>query len=188
MVSTDNPQLQTMINNMPEKTGRALEEWFVEIQVKDLEKHSEIMKLLKGEYGVSHGFANTISSMYRNQKEDGGKSGQDLISAQYSKKLHMKPWYEQLISQIKQFGDDVEISPKKNYVSLRRAKQFGIIQPSTQKRMDLGINLKGAGADGVLIEGDKWSGMCSHRMELHNQDDITDAVIDWFHQAYLAAG
>ena len=188
MAYSEDPQLQTMLNNLPEKTGKSLEDWFKLLKASKLEKHGEIMKLLKGEHGVSHGFANTITLLYRQQIEGGQATDDDLVAAQYNKKPDMKPWYDQLINEVSKFGDDVELAPKKTYVSLRRAKQFGIIQPSTKTRMDLGLNLKGAEASGVLIDGDKWSGMCSHRIEIHSQEEISAEVIDWLRKAYEAAG
>ena len=125
--------------------------------------------------------------LYR-QLASGGPDGDDeLIAAQYSKKQELKPWYDQLIAKVLQFGDDVELAPKKNYVSLRRSKQFGIIQPSTKTRMDIGLSLKGEQSSGVLIEGDKWSGMCTHRIEIHASDDLSAEVIDWLRKAYDAA-
>jgi len=188
MTYSDDPQVHTMIKNLPKKTGKSLEEWFSLIKANEVEKHGEIMKLLKGEHGVTHGFANTITLLYR-QQASGGPVGEDeLITGQYSKKPAMKPWYDSLIAEVSKFGKDIEIAPKKSYVSLRRAKQFGIIQPSTSTRMDLGLNLKGAEAGGVLIEGDKWSGMCSHRIEIHSPDDISAEVIDWLRKAYDGAG
>jgi hypothetical protein len=177
-----------MIDNMPEKTGNSLEAWLDLIKAQKLEKHGEIMKLLKGEHGVSHGFANTITLLYRQNLAGGPASGDDLVDAQYSKKADLKPWYDKLIAEVRKFGTDVELAPKKTYVSLRRAKQFGIIQPSTKSRMDLGINLKGQKAGGVLLEGDKWSGMCSHHIEIHSLEDINSEVIDWLRKAYEAAG
>jgi predicted transport protein len=184
MKYTDDPQMQTMIDNMPEKTGKSLEEWFSIIKSSGLVKHGEIMKLLKGEHGVTHGFANSITLIYRQQASGGPAGDDDLITGQYAKKLGMKPWYDQLITEVSKFGKDVEIAPKKSYVSLRRAKQFGIIQPSTKTRMDIGLNLKGVETSGVLIEGDKWGGMCSHRIEIHSPEEITPEVIDWLHKAY----
>ena len=182
------PQAQTMIDNMPEKTGKSLEDWFDLIKAQKLEKHGEIMKLLKGEYSVTHGFANMITLLYRQNQAGVPASENDLVAAQYSQKVDLKPWYDKLIAEVGKFGADVELAPKKSYVSLRRKKQFGIIQPSTKTRMDLGINLKGQEASGVLIEGDKWSGMCSHRMEIHSLEDINSEVIDWLRRAYEAAG
>lgn len=188
MVNTVDQQVQAMIDNLPEKTGKSLEAWFKLIKSSKLEKHGEIMKLLKGEHSVSHGFANTITLLYRQQLAGGPAADDDLVAAQYSSKPEMKAWYDQLIAEVNKFGGDVQLAPKKAYVSLRRARQFGIIQPSTKTRMDLGLNLKDVKASGVLIEGDKWSGMCSHRIEIHSPDEITPEVIAWLRKAYESAG
>ena len=183
------PYVQTMIENMPEKTGKSLETWFRALDEKNLHMHSEIMAFIKGEHGVTHGYANTISLLYRQMTEGGPPSEANLIKDQYAKKMDIKPIYDHLVTDIECFGPDLEIAPKKSYVSLRRAKQFAIIQPSTKTRIDLGLNLDpGVEASGLLIKGDKWSGMCSHRIELHSVDDITPEVMDWLRKAYMAAG
>lgn len=179
---------QTMIDNMPEKTGKVLEEWFKLIQDAGLEKHGKIMTMLKGEHGVTHGYANTIAALYRQQAEGGPASEDERVASQYAKNPQMKPWYEKLLTEVNKFGKDVEIAPKKAYVSLRRSKQFAIIQPSTKTRMDLGLNLKDVKASGVLVEGDKWSGMCSHRIEIYSPDNISAEVIGWLQKAYDQAG
>lgn len=54
----------------------------------------------------------------------------------------MKPWYDKIMAEINKFGKDVEAAPKKAYVSLRRKKQFALIQPSTKDRLDIGLNIK----------------------------------------------
>jgi predicted transport protein len=183
------PYTQTMIQNMPEKTGKSLEAWFKAIAEKKLSKHSDIMTFIKGDHGVTHGYANTISLLYRQMTEGGPPSEASLIKDQYAKKLDLKPIYDYLVTEVECFGPDLEISPKKSYVSLRRARQFPIIQPSTKTRIDLGLNLDAdVDASGCLIKGDKWSGMCSHRIELYNMDDITPEVMGWLKQAYLSAG
>jgi len=41
-----------MIKNMPEKTGKSLEEWFDLIKKRNLSTHSEIKTLIKGDHGV----------------------------------------------------------------------------------------------------------------------------------------
>jgi predicted transport protein len=183
------PYTQTMIKNMPEKTGKSLEEWFDLIKKRKLSTHSEIMALIKGEHGVSHGFAHTVSLLFRQKAAGGPPTEEALIAAQYEKKPQHKPIYDHLVSEVKRFGNDVEITPKKAYVSFRRRRQFGILQPSTKTRMDLGLNLDpDTPASDPLIIGDKWSGMCSHRIEIHSIDEVTPAVIDWLRKAYEHAG
>ena len=67
-------QLNTMIKNMPEKTGKSIEEWFAVLKEANLAKHGEMMKLLKVEYSVTHGFAGTIVQLYRQNLECGPPS------------------------------------------------------------------------------------------------------------------
>jgi len=179
------PQTQTMINNMPEKTGKSLPQWTEIIAAAGLEKHGDIMKLLKGEHSVTHGFANTISILYRQQAAGGPPSEIDLVAAQYAgAKAGLQPVYDAVLTAVSQFGPDVEIAPKKTYVSLRRSKQFAIVKAATRTRVDLGLNLKGVDATSRLEGGNVFSGMCSHRVRLTAPDDVDAAVTAWLKQAY----
>lgn len=134
-----------MIDNMPAKTGKSLADWFEVLTVSGLEKHGDRLKLLKETYQVTHGFANTIALLYRQQAAGGAPAEDDLIAAQYATKTVLRPIYEAVVAATAQFGNDVEIAPKKAYVSLRRSKQFAIVKPSTKSRVDSGLNLKGVG-------------------------------------------
>ena len=56
--------LKSMIDNMPEKTGKSLDEWKRILNSKSYTKHSESVNFLKSEHGVTHGFANTIAASW----------------------------------------------------------------------------------------------------------------------------
>ncbi|WP_232724762.1 DUF5655 domain-containing protein [Algoriphagus formosus] len=86
------------------------------------------------------------------------------------------------------FGKDVELIPKKAYISVKRKKQFAMLIPATKTRFDIGINLKGQEAAGVLALDTKTSGMVSHRIELQSIEDLSSEVIDWLKKAYESAG
>lgn len=183
------PQIQTMISNMPEKTGKSLDEWFKIIASSGLEKHGQMMKLLKGEYGVTHGFANTISLLYRQQASGGPPTEAELVDRQYTDaKAELKPIYNAILAAVKEFGHDVEIAPKKTYVSLRRKKQFAIVQPSTKTRVDVGLNLGEVEPSERLQGGVVFSGMCTHKVAITSTDEIDDQLVAWLHQAYDLAG
>lgn len=179
------PQVQTMINNIPEKTGKPLEAWFEILAASGLEKHGQMMKLLKGQHGVTHGFANTITILYRQQAAGGPPAEEDLVAAQYlGPKASLRPIYDTVLAVVSAFGPDVEIAPKKTYVSLRRSKQFAIVQASTRTRVDLGLNLKGTDSTERLEGGTVFSGMCTHRIRLSDPAEVDDQVRGWLRQAY----
>lgn len=185
MPPTPEEQLKTMIGNMPEKTGKSLEEWHAVLDQSGLSKHGELMKLLKGEHGVSHGFANTIVQLYRQQKEAAPSSDDGLVDAQYAgDKASLRPIYEAIIAAVGTLGDDVEVSPKKTYVSLRRNKQFALIQPSIKTRVDLGLNLADAEPGERLEQAGSWNSMCSHRIRLSAPDEVNEEVRQWLQRAY----
>ena len=187
MANQVDAQLQAMIDNMPAKTGKSLKAWFDVIAETGSEKHGDIMKLLKGEHGVTHGYANTISILYR-QRDAGPPPGEDLLGAQYAgDKATLRPIYDAVMKVVQDLGSDVEIAPKKTYVSLRRSKQFAIVQASTKTRVDLGLNLKGQEPTDRLEGGNVFSGMCTHRVRLTSSDDVDEQVQGWLKKAYEAA-
>lgn len=182
---TQDPQVQTMINNMRGKTGKSLEEWFAVLNKVGLEMYGEMLKLLKKEYGVTHGFANTIVLIYRQQAAGGPPKEEDLVLAQYSgAKTTLKPLYDEVVKTVLSFGPDVELAPKKAYVSLRRSKQFGLVQPSTKDRLDLGLVLPDTEPQGKLEASGSFNSMCSHRIRLNRTEDFDQEAKEWLKQAY----
>lgn len=181
MAASPEDQLATMLANIPEKTGKTLDEWLALIRASGLEKHGEIMKLLKSEHGVTHGFANLIESK---SKETGEEI--DLVAAQYSgAKSDLRPLYEEIVKFAQSLGSDVELAPKKASVSLRRKKQFALIAPATKTRIDLGLALKGDEPQGRL---ENYNAMCSHRVRLESASDFDAEVQTWMKEAYSRSG
>jgi hypothetical protein len=124
-------------------------------------------------------------------KSDAGskaEGGTDLVAAQYAgPKADLKPIYDAVIRAAKACGKDVEVSPKKTYVSLRRNKQFALVQPSTRTRVDLGINLKGEPAAGRLEKAGSFNAMVSHRVRLEKPGDVDKDVKAWLKKAWSMA-
>ncbi len=174
--------LKTMLANIPEKTGKPLDEWLGIIGKLGLSKHGQIVSYLKTEHGVTHGFANLLA----NRAKGGGEiDGDGLIDAQYvGDKMHLRPIYDALISIVNEFGSDVVLSPKKTYMSIRRSKQFAIIQPSTKTCIDLGINLKGIPASGKLELSGSFNAMVSHRVRLSSVEDVNQEVKSWLLRSF----
>ncbi|GGP63559.1 hypothetical protein GCM10009347_31870 [Shewanella algicola] len=172
--------LQTMIDNMPEKTGKKLTEWFEILKQENFVKHSEAVTFLKTEHGVTHGFANTIVTLSKDTKD----SPEELVSNQYGGKESLKPIYDLLISTVQKLGDDIVITPKKASVSIIRKNQFALIKPATKKRIDLGLKLKGVAVQGRLENSGPFGTMCTHRIQLKNLTEVDNEVIEWLAKAY----
>ncbi len=146
------------------------------------------MKFLKEEHSLTHGFANLIALKYRAADAGSASNEDELVAKQYQGKEHFKPLFEKLMNEIKKFGNDVEAAPKNAYVSLRRKKQFAILQPATKTRFEIGINLKGHPADGRLESITAANAMCSHKINLADIKDADKEVIAWLKKAYDSAG
>lgn len=172
--------LQTMIDNMPEKTGKPLEEWLGILKQKSFDKHSEAVKYLKQEHGVTHGFANTIVLLSKSDND----APDDLVKMQYKGKESLRPMYDKLIDKITKLGKDVKVVPKKGSVSLVRRIQFALIKPATKTRIDLGLKLKGKPTEGRLEDSGPFGTMCTHRVQLTSPDQIDDELMAWIKEAY----
>jgi len=172
--------LKTMIDNMPEKTGKSLGEWIKILKGKSFSKHSEALNFLKTEYQVTHGFANTIVIL--SKEED--ISDDDLVTRQYQGKEVLFPIYEHLISHLKTLGKDVTIVPKKGSVSIIRKRQFLLIKPATKSRIDLGFKLKDQSTTERLQDSGPFGTMCTHRVMISSLDEFDDELKQWIQEAY----
>lgn len=178
---------QTMIENLHKNTGKTLEQWIEIVRSHNFAKHGEIMKFLKEDHGLTHGFANLIALKAKGTDAGSAENPGDLITKQYQGKEHFKPIYDKLIHEIGNYGNDFEIAPKNNYVSLRRKKQFAILNPATKTRFEIGINLKGQEPKGKL-SAEKPNAMCSHKINVTDIAEIDKEVMDWIKKAYDNAG
>ena len=98
----------------------------------------------------------------------------------------LRTLYDRLAAELMQFGPDVELAPKKANVSVRRRRQFALIQPSTRTRVDLGLVLARP-AGGRLEASGSFNAMFSHRVKLGGPGEIDAEVIGWLREAYDGA-
>lgn len=175
--------LQTMIDNMPEKTGKSLEEWKQVLKTENFEKHGVAVKYLKETHGVTHGFANTIVTL----SKENTQTPADLVTSQYKGKESLKPIYDKLISVANNFGSDVIITPKKGSVSAIRKRQFALIKPATKTRIDLGLKLPEKPNTDRLGPSGPFGTMCTHRVQLTSIEQIDKELISWIKEAYEKA-
>ncbi|HNR07651.1 MAG TPA: DUF4287 domain-containing protein [Saprospiraceae bacterium] len=174
----------TQLANIEKSTGKNLEEWTRIILSSGLSKHGELVSLLKEKHGLTHGNANVLVHVAKQSHAGAEGNDTDWISEQYKGKENLKPWYDKIMTAIGQFGTDIETAPKKTYVSLRRKKQFALIQPSTKDRLDVGLNIKGIAPAGLATAAGSWNSMCTHRIKVEDEKMINQELIDWLKKAY----
>lgn len=78
-------------------------------------------------------------------------------------------------------------APKKSYVSYRRARQFCMVGPATNTRVEVGLNMKGAPATDRL-EALPAGQMCQYKVRLTDPSQVDAELTQWLRTAYDAAG
>src|SRR6187401_2410326 len=134
---------QTQLNNIQTKTGKTLDELRSVMQQSGLTKHSEIRAMFQRDLGIGYGDANALAQVLRNTDATAPADAQavtpdDVLNTIYTgAKAALRPIHDAVMAAIEPFGS-FEIAPKKGYVSLRRKKQFAMICPATQTRVEVG--------------------------------------------------
>lgn len=177
---------QKMLSNIEEKTGVTIAQWVKRIGGSGKAKHGEIVAWLKSEHGLTHGYANLLAHTAKGSAAStSGASDGDLVEAMFAgKKAALRPLYDAVMAKVRAFGGDVEVSPKKAYVSLRRNKQWALVQPSTATRLDVGLVLKGVAPTTRLEASGSFNSMVTHRVRLESVKDVDAELVKWLKAAY----
>jgi hypothetical protein len=172
----------TFERNIETQTGQSVVAWAKLVAQQGFARHGQMVAWLKAQHGLSHSHANHIAKQVLSDTAprsddpvahlfDGGKEG-------------LRPLYEQLAAAALALGGDVEIAPKKANVSLRRRRQFALIQPTTRTRVDLGLILKDKAPAGRLEPSGSFHAMFTHRVRLTSATDLDAEVLGWLKAAY----
>lgn len=183
MASIDE-QIRNQIANIEASSGRSLAEWIEVVRASGLEKHANAVAMLKADHGLGHGNANLIVIKAREAAAGGAASEDELVEAQYAgRHAGLRPAYEAVVAAVREFGDDVELAPKKAYVSLRRRKQFGQVGPASGQ-LEVGVNLPGHPGSERLKPT---SGMATHRVRIDDASGLDEELLGWLREAYERA-
>lgn len=186
---------QAIINNMPEKTGKSIDDWVKLIKKSAPQGEKERREWLKKEYKLG----GTTVAMIAARAE--GKGAEDTDEAAYLKvapgyvanmyagtKSALRPLHDALVELGMGLGADVKVCPCETIVPLYRNHVIAQIKPSTRTRIDFGLALKDAKQKlskrlkdtGGLAKGDR----ITHCFALEKLEDIDDEVKRWLKIAY----
>ncbi|HSN78162.1 MAG TPA: DUF5655 domain-containing protein [Anaerolineae bacterium] len=183
---------ETQLKNIQIKTGKTLDELSAFVRDSGLTKHGELREMLQRDLGLGYGDANalvhyTLQSDGTRAAQTAGLTVEGVLDGIYAgSKASLRPIHDALMVAIDGFGP-FEIAPKKDYVSLRRKKQFAMIGPATKTRVEVGLNMKGMEATERLV-AQPTGGMCNYKVKVVEAGDVDAELIAWIRQAYDSAG
>ncbi|MGE3491644.1 MAG: DUF5655 domain-containing protein [Vicinamibacterales bacterium] len=183
--------IATQLANIEQRTGKTLAQLARIVKGSGRTKHGELVAMLKADLGMGHGDANTL--VHHVLKSDGasaaaasGSSPGQVIDEIYAgPKAALRPIHDALMAAITRFGA-FEVAPKKGYISLRGKKQFAMIGPATNSRVEVGLNMKDVKGTGRL-EAQKPGGMCQFKVKVTAAAEVDKELVGWIRQAYDAA-
>ena len=176
--------ITTPLANIQKKTGQSLAELGKRLTATGLAKHTELVAFAKKELGLGHGDANMLVLHLRKAEVPQPDDPLDAIYA--GPKAALRPIHEKFLAALAAFGP-FEIAPKKANVSLRRKKQFALIGPATNSRVEIGFNMPALEA-GPRLEAVPPGGMCPYRVKVTAAEQIDKELLDWARRAYDSAG
>lgn len=182
----------TQLANIEKKTGKSLHELAIFVQFSGLKKHAEIRSMLMEKFDLTYGDAHNLALYVLKADaqlaaKEKGLSTSDIFDELYSgPKASLRPIHDRLIDIMRQLGE-FEVAPKKGYVSLRRKRQFAMLGPATNTKVELGLNAKYLDPNERLVQQPAGS-MCNYKVRFSNLDEIDDVVIGWVKKAFEASG
>lgn len=173
----------TQLRNIEASTGRTIDHWSALTKDSGFVKHGEIVAWLKSTHGLTHGNANALAHAVR-ARDAGASSPHQLLDSQYSNaKQALRPILDAVVDLANGLGDDVTVTVQKSAVSLRRGRQFAMVEAPAAARVRIGFNLKGAPATSRVKAT---TGMCTHSVDVTKVDDLDDEITRWMRDAYHA--
>jgi hypothetical protein len=172
--------------NIQKKTGKSLEELYAILTSSGLVKHGQLRDFAKSEFDLGYGDANALALHFLRQNEGVREDANPLDEIYSGPKSGLRSIHDALMNTIEGFGE-FEIHPKKGYVALRRKKQFAMIGPATNSRVEVGINMKGVPGTDRLVEQPA-GGMCQYKVKLTELGEVNDELFAWIKTAFDAAG
>lgn len=182
-----NEMSAAVTRNLPEKTGKTMEQWLALLKAEGPSVRKERIAWLKSEHGLGHVTASIIVGRADTPDDYREPTPEELVAAQYvGPRQALRPIHDRLAEIARTLGPNVVVDPRKSYVALRRPVQFGLIQVSTRDRVDLGLRMppSTASTERLRPAGSFGSGEITHRVALTSVDDVDDELVGWLRAAY----
>ena len=178
---------------LPEKTGRSIDQWIELVKRDGPQTEAERRTWLKAEFRLPNFTAVWIAEraegkgMEDDSPEANLKAAPVWVEEMFSgKKTVLRPIYNHLLPIVNGLGPEIRISPCKTMVPFYRNHVFAQAKPSTNTRLDLGFALGDTPSVGRLIDtgGFAKKDRITHRIALTSIDDVDEEVLGWLKAAF----
>lgn len=183
--------MQKWIRELPEKTGRSLDEWIALVKKSGPATEKERREWLKKEHRLG-----TNSAMFIAERAEGKgteddspeeylKAAEEWVETMFSgAKAGLRPLYDELLAVALAMG--AKASPGKTAVSLYRNHVFASLKPSTNTRIDVGLALGNMKTPKRVIDtgGYEKKDRITRRIEVKSKADIDDELKKWLKKAW----
>lgn len=184
--------MQKWVAELPEKTGKSLDEWVQLVSEEGPPTEKERRQWLKKKFKLGTNASWWIAERSVGKgKEDSDpeaylRAAEGYVNVMFSgAKAKLRPLYEKLLELGLSIGKDVKACPCKTIIPLYRRHVFAQIKPATSTRIDFGFALGNMKAEGRLIDtgGFAKKDRITHRIAITKIDEIDD-VRKWLKTAY----
>ena len=178
---------------LPEKTGRSLEEWIVFARKSGPASEKERREWLKKEHKLGTNTAWWIAERAegKGMEEDSPEAylaaAEQWVDAMFAgPRAALRPVYGELLKIGFSLGKDVKASPGKTIVPFYRTHVFAQIKPATNARLDLGLALGNMKTPKRLIDtgGFAKKDRITRRIEVKSTADLDADLKRWLKTAY----
>jgi hypothetical protein len=167
---------------LKERTGEDLDTWNERIQRQGFTDEGQLRNWLT-QQGVT-GYAQSLLVMEQfGYPEFFLASADELINNQYADRPQLRPILDAILAAALELGE-VIIQARKTYVSLVTPRRtFARLQPTTTRRVDLGLRLEGQQPGGRL-QPSRLHETMRLQISLTSVEDVDAEVLEWLRLAY----
>jgi hypothetical protein len=183
---------------LPEKTGRSLDQWVRLLEKEGPKTEKERREWLKSEhkFGTNAAWWIVERAAKGHAWEDGDPAAYLKVAATYVETMYagpkagLRPLHDRLIELGRGLGPDVRVCPCQTIVPFYRTHVFAQIKPTTRTRIDFGLSLRGVAADGPLLStgGEAKGDRITHRIAVATAADVDEFLERWLRTAYERDG
>ncbi|MDX2002203.1 MAG: DUF5655 domain-containing protein [Chitinophagales bacterium] len=187
MAKTPAEMEAAVLKNLPEKTGKSLEQWLELLQQTGIKDKKALRNWLKESQGLGHVQAGILSGYFLNGGKTSYGNAEELLENQYlNDQAVLRPIYDALVKEIAKLDKSIRLEPCKTYVSVLAKHQIAIVKPDKGFiRLGLVMNPEIPENDILKFAKSFGSDKISHQIKLNDKADIPYAMA-FVKEAYTA--